>query len=68
MRRVLTRATTGRDSRHQQHNDGSAIIRIFSGARSMTEVAKGDAEFWKDFVADPNLTVIVATKPVVEVS
>jgi len=34
----------------------------------MTEVAKGDAEFWKDFVADPNLTVIVATKPVVEVS
>ncbi|KAK0732105.1 S-adenosyl-L-methionine-dependent methyltransferase [Lasiosphaeris hirsuta] len=28
-----------------------------------TEVAKGDAEFWSDFVADPNLTVIVARKP-----
>jgi SAM-dependent methyltransferase len=28
-----------------------------------TEVAKGDVEFWRDFVADPNLTVVVAKKP-----
>jgi len=33
-----------------------------------TEVAKGDVEFWKDFVGDPNLAVIVARKPSVEVS
>ncbi|KAK0639614.1 hypothetical protein B0T16DRAFT_395311 [Cercophora newfieldiana] len=28
-----------------------------------TEVVKGDVEFWKDFVADPNLTVVVMGKP-----
>ncbi|KAK3346479.1 S-adenosyl-L-methionine-dependent methyltransferase [Lasiosphaeria hispida] len=28
-----------------------------------TEVVKGDVEFWRDFTADPNLTVIVARKP-----
>ncbi|KAK4451078.1 Ubiquinone/menaquinone biosynthesis C-methyltransferase UbiE [Podospora aff. communis PSN243] len=28
-----------------------------------TDVAKGDPEFWKDFVADPNLAVVTARKP-----
>ncbi|KAK0622295.1 S-adenosyl-L-methionine-dependent methyltransferase [Immersiella caudata] len=28
-----------------------------------TDVVRGDLEFWKDFVADPNLAVVVARKP-----
>jgi hypothetical protein len=43
MRQVLTQATTGRGSRHQQHNDGSAIIKIFSGARSIALVPVWDS-------------------------